>query len=708
MKLRNALVFALLAGVFTGVMTSAQEANEVSAPIAEKKPTRLEAHGDVRIDDYYWLRERENLEVIEYLNAENAYFQHSMSDVSDLEAKLFAESKARLKQDDASVPYRDGNAWYYTRYEEGKQYPIYCRASSRDQSDEEIILDANTLAEGHSFCSVRGVQVSEDGDRLAFAIDTVGRRKYSLRFKVLSSGEMLKDEIAGVTANVVWANDNQHVFYTRQDPETLRSYQVYRHKLGTDPADDVLIYEEQDETFRCRVSKTRSKQYLLISSSQTLSDEWRFLDASNPTGDFQVVQPRERDLEYSVEHLGDHFYIRTNWNAENFCLVKAPCSDPDQENWEVLVPSSTESYLQSFLLFDDFLVLQNRVEGLTQIRVEPFGEEEGYELEFDEPAYSVRFNVNRDVDTDQLRFSYTSMTTPSSIYEYSLRTKERELLKQTPVLGGFDSSNYKTERLWAEARDGARVPISVVYRKGTRIDGSAPLMLYAYGSYGSSMDASFSSDRLNLLDRGFVYAIAHVRGGQEMGRHWYEDGKLLNKKNTFTDFIDAAEFLVEHEYGAPTRMYARGGSAGGLLIGAVVNMRPDLFHGVIADVPFVDVVTTMLDDSIPLTTNEYDEWGNPNDRTSYDYMLSYSPYDNVQATDYPHMLVTTGLHDSQVQYWEPAKWVAKLRERKTDENLLLMKTNMDAGHGGASGRFNRLHEVAFRHAFILKLASMEQ
>jgi len=677
-------------------------------PAAQRKPHELEIHGDVRVDPYYWLREREDSQVIEYLNAENAYTDEQMQDFKQLEEKLFAETKGRIKEDDSSVPYFDDGYWYYTRFEEGQDYRLHCRSQHRDQSDEQVMLNVNQLAEGQSFCSVRGVQVSSGRNLLAFGVDVVGRRFYTLRFKDLESGKLLPDEIPNVTGNLAWAGDNQTLFYSRQDPETLRSFRIYRHRLGTDSAQDQLVFEESDETFNCFVFKTRSKRFVMIGSSQTLSDEYWFLDAADPLGEFKVVQPRQQGLEYSVDHLDDHFYIRTNLDAENFRLVRAPIDAPVKNHWTDVVPHREDVYLQRATLFRDFLVLQERESGLVQLHVRRWDGAGEHDVDFGEPAYTAGIDNNPSIDSTILRFRYSSMTTPSSVYDYDMATRDRTLLKRQPVLGGFDADNYVTERLWATARDGVKVPISLVYAKSTKIDGSAPLMLYGYGSYGASMDASFVSYRLNLVDRGFVYAIAHIRGGQEMGRQWYENGKMFHKKNTFTDFIDVADHLVSEGYADPKRIFARGGSAGGLLIGAVINLRPDLFTGVVADVPFVDVVTTMLDDSIPLTTSEYDEWGNPNVRPEYDYMLSYSPYDNVAETDYPHVLVTTGLHDSQVQYWEPAKWVAKLRHRKTDDNLLLLKTNMVAGHGGASGRFTRLKEIAFRHAFLLRLAGISE
>ncbi|MGF1578597.1 MAG: S9 family peptidase [Gemmataceae bacterium] len=707
----NRIFFQVLVG-FTAVVWFFPQhcvvADGPKPPQAKRKPHRLEKHGDVRIDPYYWLRERKNLAVLKYLRDENAYTEAMMKKDEPLAKKLFEEAKARIKQDDASAPYRKDGFWYYTRFEEGQQYPVYCRSKDKDRSEEEVLLNVNALAKGKKFCSVRGTQVSFERNRLAFAVDYVGRRKYTLRFKDLETGKLLPDAIPNVTGNYAWANDNRTIFYTRQDPETLRSFQVYRHELGTKPSGDKLVYEEKDPTFRCFVFKTRSDRFVMIGCDQSVSTEYRFLEASKPQGTFRVIQPRERNLEYSVEHLGDHFFIRTNWKAKNFRLMKAPVKSPEKTNWKEVVPHRKSVFLQQAMPFESFLVLQERRDGLTHIRIQSWKSKKSHDLDFGEPAYAARLGMNPETNTKVLRFNYTSLTTPSSVYDYDMRTRKKNLVKRTPVLGGFDPKNYVTDRLWATARDGTKVPVSLVYRKGTKIDGSAPLLLYGYGSYGASREPTFLSTRLNLLDRGFVYAIAHIRGGQEMGRQWYENGKLLKKKNTFTDFIDVAEHLIKHKYADPKRIFARGGSAGGLLMGAVLNMRPDLFTGVVADVPFVDVVTTMLDDTIPLTTSEYDEWGNPNVKKYYDYMLSYSPYDNVRKTDYPHILVTTGLHDSQVQYWEPAKWVARLRYRKTDDRMLLLKTNMAAGHGGASGRFERLREVAFRQAFLLRIAGIRE
>ena len=568
------------------------------------------------------------------------------------------------------------------------------------------MLNANLEAEGHGFYRISGWDVSPDNTLLAYAEDTQGRRINTIKVKSLVTGELLNDQIEDVTGNVVWANDNNTLFYTRQNLETLRWEKVFRHSLGTDSSQDVLVYEEQDDTFYTSIYKTKSEQYLIIGSTQTLSSEYRFLDANNPTGEFTIIQPRQRDLEYSVGHYKDHFYIRTNYEAKNFRLMRAPVTKAGIDNWEEVIGNRDDVLLEDYEIFNDFLVLGERKNGLMELRIRPWNGDEEHFIEFGEPAYLAFVSVNRQFDTQTLRYVYTSMTTPRSTFDYNMATRDKTLLKQQEVLGEFNREDYVTERLYAPARDGAQVPISLVYKKGTKTDGSAPLLLYAYGSYGSSRDATFSSARLSLLNRGFIYAIAHIRGGEELGRHWYEDGKLLNKKNTFTDFIDCAEYLVAEDYADPDRLFAQGGSAGGLLMGAVVNMRPDLWQGVIAHVPWVDVITTMLDDSIPLTTSEYDEWGNPNDKAYYDYMLSYSPYDNVTAQNYPNMLVTTGLHDSQVQYWEPAKWVAKLRANKTDNNVLILKTNMEAGHGGASGRFERFREVALDYVFLLELAGM--
>jgi len=687
---------------------SAQSDDGAEPPTASIKPHTLELHGDVRVDNYFWLRERENPEVVKYLEAENAYTDARMAHLKTLEEALFEEIKGRIVQTDESVPYRAGDYYYYYRYEEGKSYKIHCRKKGSLETAEEVMLDLNALAEGHDHMRVRGVKLSTDENTLAYASDTVGRRIYDLYFKDLSSGDLLKDKIPSVTGGMAWATDNQTLFYAKQDLETLRSYQIYRHELGTDHSEDQLIYEEKDEEFSCYVWKTKSKKYIVIGSYQTLSTEMRYIDADDPTGSVQVFLPREADHEYDIDHYKDAFYVRTNFEATNFRLVKTPVGKTGKEHWKDVIPHRDDVLLESFDVFKNYLVVEERKNGLIELRIRPWSGDKEHYLEFDEPAYLAYIGTNKELETDNLRFVYESMTTPECTYDYDMSTRERELKKQEVVLGGFDPNNYETARLHATATDGARVPISIVYRKGTRQDGSNPTLLYGYGSYGYSMDASFNAKRLSLIDRGFIYAIAHIRGGQEMGREWYENGKLLKKKNTFTDFIACAEHLVSEKYTNSGSLYAMGGSAGGLLMGAIMNMRPDLFDGIVAHVPWVDVVTTMLDASIPLTTSEYDEWGNPNNKEYYDYMLSYSPYDNVRAAQYPNVLVTTGFHDSQVQYWEPAKWVAKLRAMKTDHNRLLFRTYMDAGHSGGSGRFRDYHETAFEYAFVLDLAGWKE
>lgn len=699
--LRFVIVITLL--LFLYGCGPAQQTAELKPPVAKIEPHKLEIHGDVRVDNYFWLRERENPEVIDYLTKENEYTDAVMKHTEGLQEKLFEEIKGRVKQDDESVPYFKDDYYYYNRFEEGKEYPIYCRKKGSLDADEEIMIDVNKLAEGHEFCSVQGLTVSSGNDLLAYGVDYQGRRKYTLQVRNLATGEDLEDSIPEITSNFDWANDNKTIFYSRQDPETLRWYQIYRHELGGDPTEDQLVYEEPDDTFSVFVFKTKSKKYMIIGSRQTLSTEYRFLDANTPDGEFTIVQPREPDHEYNVDHYGDKFYIRTNWKAENFRLMETSAATPSKVNWQEVIPNRNDVFLQDFEIFKDYLVVTERKNGLREIRIRPWDGSEEHYLQFDEPAYVAYVGTNPEFDTPILRYGYQSMTTPDSTFDYNMATRERTLLKQQPVLGGFDKNDYVTERLFAPANDGTMVPISLVYKKGFEKDGSNPCLLYGYGSYGISMEPYFSSPHLSLLDRGFVYAIAHVRGGQEMGRFWYEDGKLLKKKNTFTDFIDCAKYLIAEGYTNSDKLFANGGSAGGLLMGAVSNMAPELFKGIIAQVPWVDVVTTMLDDTIPLTTSEYDEWGNPNDEEYYKYMLSYSPYDQVEAKAYPNMLVTTGLHDSQVQYWEPAKWVAKLRAMKTDNNRLLLKTNMEAGHGGATGRFKRYHDIAFNYAFMLDL-----
>jgi oligopeptidase B len=671
-------------------------------PVAKVEAKELEIHGHTRQDPYFWLNDREDPKVIAYLNQENHYTEAMTSHTSDLQEQLFNEIKGRIKQTDESVPYRLDDYYYYSRTVEGQQYSILCRKKASLEAAEEIILDENVLAEGHDFLSVRGAKTSPDHNILSYAVDTRGRRIYTIHFKDLNSGDLLADVLPETTGSLQWAMDGRTVFYTRQDQQTLRSHQIWRHRLGTPAEEDALVYEEADDTFSVSLMRTKSRRFLLIESSQTLRTEYRYLDASTPLAEWQMFLPREGEHEYHVDHHGEHWLIRSNENAANFRLLVAPLAKTAKEHWQEIVPHRDDVYLRDLEVFQDFLVLSERRDGLMRFRVRPFDASlEGHDVDFGEPAYSASVAYNPEMNSKVVRYHYTSLTTPNSVVDYHMIAREKVVRKETEVLGGFNKENYVTERLYAPARDGEKVPISLVYRKGADKNGQNPLLLYGYGSYGYTIDASFRSSRLSLIDRGFVFAIAHIRGSQVYGRRWYEDGKLFHKMNTFTDFIDAGEFLVREKYTAPDRLFAQGGSAGGLLMGAVINLRPDLFHGVLAAVPFVDVVTTMLDDSIPLTTSEYDEWGNPNVKEYYDYMLSYSPYDNVEAKAYPNLLVTTGLHDSQVQYWEPAKWVAKLRATKTDGCQLLLKTNMDAGHGGASGRYDRYRETAFEYAFLL-------
>ena len=675
------------------------------APIAIKKPQLLEIHGHQRQDSYYWMNDRENQEVIDHLNAENDYLKEVMKPTEVLQKELFEEMKGRIKEQDESVPYFKSGYFWFTRYEKGSEYPIFCRKLGSLEAEEEVILDVNMLAIGKSYFQVGQAATSTNQKILAFAADEVGRRIYTLNFKNLETQEMLEDKIPEVTGNFVWAADQSSIFYSKQDSETLRSYQIYKHILGSPSSTDQLIYEELDEEFSCVVHKTKSEKYILIHSESTISSEVQFVPADQPTASLQILQARIPHLEYAADHFGEYFYIRTNDQAQNFKLVKAPITSPSRENWIEVIPHRPEVLLEDFDLFSKFLVTQERSMGLTQIHIQPWeAKGEGHSLPFDDETYTAYVGMNPEFDTTVLRFGYNSLVSPSSVYDYDMVTRQKTLLKQQEVVGGHEPSDYHSERIWAKASDGVLVPISLVYKKSTfKKDGNRPLLLYAYGSYGYSMDPYFSSNRLSLLQRGFVFAIAHIRGGEDLGRAWYEDGKLLKKKNTFTDFIACAEHLIQKNYTSPAHLYAMGGSAGGLLMGAIINMRPDLFHGVVANVPFVDVVTTMLDESIPLTTGEFQEWGNPKETEFYEYMLSYSPYDNIKEQAYPNLLVTSGLHDSQVQYWEPTKWVAKLRELKTDQHTLLLFTNMEAGHGGASGRFNPLKEIALEYAFLLML-----
>jgi oligopeptidase B len=683
---------------------------KIQPPVAKIIPTILEKFGDVRIDNYFWLKDRENLEVIDYLNKENEYYQKMTAHTQEFQKELFEEMKARIKEDDESVPYLYNSYYYITRFEKGKDYPIYSRKKESLSAKEEIMFDCNELAKGKKYFNLSGLSISIDNQFATYAVDTVGRRIYTLQFKNLLTGEILADKIENTTGNSTWANDNKTVFYTKQDENTLRSDSVLKHIMGTETVVDKLVYFEKDDTYDVAVGKEKSKKYILISSSSTLTSEFRILLADKPEGKFTIFQKRKRGLEYSISHYGDSFYIVTNKDkATNFKLMKTSESATSMENWEDVLGHRDDVLLEDIDIFKDFLVVSERSNGLNKIRIMPWDGLREYYLPFESETYTVHPTSNVDFDTDILRYAYQSMATPASIIDFNMKTQEKEVKKEQEVLGGkFDKDNYIEERLWATAKDGTIVPISVVYRKGMKKDGTNPLLLYAYGSYGHSMDAHFSSTRLSLMDRGFIYAIAHIRGGEDLGRKWYEDGKLLKKKNTFTDFIDCSKYLIKKKYTSPEHLYAEGGSAGGLLMGVVLNMAPELYNGVIAQVPFVDVATTMLDDTIPLTTGEYDEWGNPNLKKYYGYMKSYSPYDNVKAQAYPNMYISTGLHDSQVQYWEPAKWVAKLRTLKTGDNLLFLDTNMDAGHGGASGRFEALKELAKEFSFLFDLEKIKK
>jgi len=681
---------------------------QVKPPVAKIVPQQLEKHGHVRTDNYYWLRERDNPEVLQYLKAENEYTEAMMAPTRGLQAKLFNEFKTRIKQTDMSVPFRKDGYYYFTRTQDGKDYPIYCRKKGSLDAPEQTMLDVNQVAAGHKYCSVRPPEVSSNGKLMAYAVDTVGRLFHTIYVKNLETGEQLQDVIRDVTGNLAWANDDKTLFYSKQDPNTLRWYRIYRHVLGTDPAKDHLVFEEKDPTFRCWVFKTKSKKYLMIASVHTLSSEYRYLEADNRRGSFKVFLPRQKKHEYQVDHFQDHFYIRTNLQAKNFRLMKTPVTRTAVAHWREVIPHRDDVLLEGFEIFRDHLVPVERKGGLLRLRILPWSGQGEHYLDFGEPAYLAYPRDNHELDTPLVRYVYSSLATPPSVYDYNMVTREKKLLKREEVLGGFDTANYRTERLHATAPDGTHVPISLVYRKNLRKPGKNPLLLYGYGSYGASLDAAFNPFVISLLDRGFIYALAHIRGGEELGRSWYEDGRQLKKKNTFTDFIACAEYPVREKYADPQNVFAQGGSAGGLLMGAVVNMRPDLFKGIIAAVPWVDALTDMLDESIPLTTNEYDEWGNPNQKEYYDYIFSYSPYDQVKPQNYPNLLVTTSLQDSQVQYWGPAKWVAKLRATKTDRNRLLLKTRMEASHGGVSGRYKRYLETAFEYAFLLDAAGIGQ
>lgn len=677
--------------------------NTPQPPKALKKPITLEMHNDSRVDNYYWMNHRENPEVIDYLKAENTYCDDMTQHTKAFASDLFEEMKARIKEDDESVPYKFNGYWYITKYNKGKDYPIYLRKKEHLDAPEELLFDCNEMAKGHSYFKLVGMSISMDNTKVAFGVDYNGRRQYTIQVKNLETHEIYKDKIENTTGASSWANDNTTLFYTKRDAQTLRAYQIYRHELGN--TKDELIFEEADDTFNLHIYKTKSRAFLIIGCHSTLTNEYYYLDADTPQGTFNKFQERIRGLEYDIYHFEDYFYMVTNKDkAFNFKLMRTPISNTNIEQWEEVIPHRDDVLLEGVDIFKEFLVLSERSNGLNKIRIRRWDQTADYYIPFSSETYMAFTSINVDFDTELLRYNYNGLTTPPSVIEYNMRTMTSKILKEKEVLDeNFDKDNYESQRLWAKGHDGVEIPISLVYKKGIKKDGKNPLLLYGYGSYGATIDPHFSSVRLSLLDRGFIFAIAHIRGSEYLGRNWYENGKLLHKKNTFKDFISCSIHLIKEEFTSSEHLYAMGGSAGGLLIGAVINQAPELYKGVIAAVPFVDVVTTMLDDSIPLTTGEYDEWGNPNDPLYYNYMKSYSPYDNVKAQDYPNIFITTGFYDSQVQYWEPAKWVAKLRELKTDNNKLLFKTNMDAGHSGASGRFESLKEDAEEYAFLLEL-----
>ena len=671
------------------------------APVAQKIPVSLKTAGRERIDNYFWLNDRENPQVIAYLEKENAYTKDIMSDTEEMQQLLYKEITARIKEDEQSVPYFKNGYFYYSRFEQGGEYPIYCRKKGSLEAAEEIMLDGNIMSQGHEYFNIGSFEVSPNNEILAYSVDTQGRYIFTTMFKDLQTGETIGDTIENTDNYFAWADDNKTLFYILKNIETLRAEKVMTHVLQSKQPDS-LVYFEEDEAYVLDVYRSKSDKMIFINAISHTSQEYRYIYSNNPTSVFQIVQQREKDLEYSLDHYNDKFIIKTNFKAKNFRLMEALVSKSTKENWQEVIPHREDVLLVNFEIFKDFLVVAERKDGLMRLRIRPAVGEEHY-MAFEEEDYTAFLGQNPAFDTHQLRFCYTSLTTPFSDFDYDMITREKKLLKQQEIVGGHNPNDYISKRLYAPAKDGKMIPISMVYKKDLVLDGKTPLILYGYGSYGYSIDPMFSLSRLSLLDRGFVYAIAHIRGGETLGRQWYEDGKLLYKKNTFTDFITCAEYLIAQKYTDAQHLCASGGSAGGLLMGAVVNMRPELFKAIIASVPFVDVITTMCDKSIPLTTGEYEEWGDPEDEKYYEYIMSYSPYDNVVAQNYPNMLITTGLHDSQVQYWEPAKWVAKLRELKTDDNLLLLHTNMDAGHGGASGRYKQYLEVALEYAFLLKL-----
>lgn len=684
--------------------------NKLTVPKTKKIPKKLVIHGDERIDNYFWLNDRDNKEVIDYLKAENEYTNGVMKHTKKFQDDLFDEMKSRIKEDDSSVPYKLNGYWYITKYKKGNDYPIYTRKKGSLNSKEELLFDCNEMAHGHSYFKLGGISISPDNKMACFSIDTVSRRQYTLKFKNLVTGEIYNEEIKNTTGTSTWANDNRTLFYSRKDELTLRSDKIYKHHFGEDDKDDTLVYHEKDDTFNTFVYKTKSRKFLVIGSTSTLTSEYRILSSDDPDGEFKLFNKRERKLEYSITHYNGHFYILTNKDdATNFKIMKTPEGRTSSENWTDLIPHRNEVLIEDVEIFHDFMVLSERTNGLNKIRVLSWDKKEDYYIPFSSETYTAHLGNNPEFDSDVLRYNYNSLTTPSSVIDFNFKSRTIKVMKEHEVLDkDFKKENYHSKRIWASARDGVKIPVSIVYKNNIELDGNNPLLLYAYGSYGSTVDPYFSSIRLSLLNRGFIFAIAHVRGGEYLGREWYDKGKLIYKKNTFNDFIDCSQFLIEKKYTSNKHLYASGGSAGGLLMGVVLNEASALFNGIIAAVPFVDVVTTMLDDSIPLTTGEYDEWGNPNMEKDYYYIKSYSPYDNVKKQNYTNLLVTTGLHDSQVQYWEPAKWVAKLREHKTDFNKLIFNIDMNTGHGGASGRFESLKEVALEYVFLLDLEGISE
>jgi oligopeptidase B len=689
------------------IFTACQEKmnTETSPPTCEKKPKLLSIHNDDRLDDYYWLKDRENPSVINYLKKENSYTKSIMANTDTLQNNLFKELKGRIKEEDKSVPYTYNGFSYWRKYKTGAEHPIYYRENNNTKS-KEVLIDCNKLAKDYDFFDFSTYDISSNNELMAYGYDTLSRRIYQIKIKNITTGEVYPEILENTTGSMVWANDNKTIFYTKQDLQTLRSFQIYSHTIGTNQSEDILIYEEKDETFYCYVYKSKSDQFIIINSSSTLSDEYKLIPAEKPLTKPKTFQVRKKGLEYSIYHFYDKFYIITNQDHKNFSIKECSINETNSEVWSTFIEGDDECLIEGIDLFDNYMVITERREGLLQLKVINLKDNKSWYIPFNESTYIANTTSNLEMQSNTLRFAYNSMVNPGTVYDYNMDAKTTKILKEKEIVGGYNQNDYHSERLWADSRDGTKIPLSIVYKKGLERNGKNPTLLYAYGSYGYSIDPTFSSNRLSLLDRGFIFVIAHIRGGEEMGRQWYESGKLLKKKNTFFDFIDCGEFLIQEKFCTKENLYAAGGSAGGLLVGAVINLAPNLFNGVIAHVPFVDVVTTMLDESIPLTTGEYDEWGNPNNKEYYDYMLSYSPYDNVEEKEYPNLLVTTGLHDSQVQYWEPAKWVAKLREKKTDDNILLLKTNMKTGHGGASGRFEYLKEIAFDYAFLFKLENI--